>query len=104
MDALDLRSTRARHARMGRLLGRTGYITLLLLSLLLLGAGILLIFAHLHYGYSLIGLAILCFLPAEWWKRDLSVVPPRPTGPLNDRLDVSVLTRLNPRTSYAPDS
>lgn len=97
--ALNLSSRRAAEARAGRLLNRLAYRILLAVAILALISGlVVVIFQHLRYGYLLIDLAVVCYIPAVWWRRRLSPLPA--DGPsLDQRLSGDVLSRL--RTAQA---
>jgi ATP-dependent Clp protease ATP-binding subunit ClpC len=102
---LNLNAPRARKARLGRRLGKTSYALLLAGTVLcVLGGLVLLIVAHLHLGYSLIGLGLLLLLPAWWWRYDLSDVPLGLSDSITDRLSSDILGRLRPGTDYSPHS
>ncbi|MGC1176520.1 MAG: AAA family ATPase [Candidatus Saccharimonadales bacterium] len=105
MSALiDTSTRRAKDARLGKAIGKTGY------QLLLLGGGICLavavtlgIIVKIHYGFLLLAPALLCLLSAIWWKRQLSTVPPSGSD-LNGRLSVDVLARLKPGFQAQPQA
>jgi len=99
--ALDLHTSRARQARAGRAIGKTGAGLLTILAVLLVAGGIALIVLHHHYGISLLGLGLLVYMPAAWWQRQLKELPVTGSS-FNDRLAVGVLTRLKPKTTYTP--
>ena len=102
---LNLLSPRARKARLGRQLGKTGYAILLTAATLVAAAGLALVVApHVHLGYSLIGLGLLLLLPAWWWRYDLRDVPLGASDSVTDRLSGEVLSRLKPGVSYSPQS
>lgn len=103
-DWLNLNSTRAREARLGKSIGRVGFQLLASVSALTaLAGGILIIAGEARLSYLLWALAIVTFMPAAWWKRYLSVLPP--TGnELVGRLSADVLVRLKPGTSLDPQS
>lgn len=93
---IDLRNERAQQARLAKLIGKTGYWILVGTgSTALLGALILHIQDDTQLAYLLAALAILMFLPAIWWKRQLSVLPASGKD-LNDRLSADVLALLKP--------
>ncbi len=103
MQELDLHSSRARLARLGKAIGKSGYIGLLLAagSCVVVGGG--LAFAHYSIGYSLMGLGLLLLMPALWWQYELSNVPVQ-SGSLMNRLSNDCLVLLNPKTSYSPQT
>jgi ATP-dependent Clp protease ATP-binding subunit ClpC len=69
---------------------------LVLLSLIALVIAVLLSAERWYF----IALAMLFYLPAAWWKGQLSVVPPMGS----DRLSVDVLARLKPGQALDPQS
>ena len=94
---IDLKSARAAQARLGRKLNKTAYQAFIIIALALIATGATIIVVQGHIGLTLIGVALLFYLPAVWWKRQLSVLPPG--GPqLNDRLSSDVLSLLKPKT------
>lgn len=95
-ELLELNSERAYLARIGAKLGKSTYLVLISLSLMLL---ILSLFTAVFLGIKLAcfvaaPIAIL-FCPAVWWKRELSILPVKKDG-LTQRLSVDVLSRLQP--------
>jgi ATP-dependent Clp protease ATP-binding subunit ClpC len=93
---IDLNHQRAQQARLSRAISKQTY------RLLLAGGGAAAIAAIVlgflsgpRYGLLLASPALLCYLPAVWWKRQLSVLPPEGTG-LAGRLSGDVLARLKP--------
>jgi ATP-dependent Clp protease ATP-binding subunit ClpC len=95
---INLQSARAAQARLGKRLNKPGYQAMLIVAALTAISGLaLLIAAKNHAGYLLIALAVLLYMPAVWWKRQLSVLPASGKG-LNDRLSKDVLALLKPKT------
>lgn len=97
VDQIKLDSRRAYEARLGKRLGRKGFLGL---------AGLAVIFAVLaiamtwlqgiRYGLILISPTLLFLVPALWWQRYLSVLPAKGTS-INDRLSKDVLANLSPK-------
>ncbi len=101
MSMLDLHSTRAQRARLGKKIGKTGYGLLLTLFWVFLVAGTGLLVVHTHYGLSALGLALLFLLPALWWKHGLASVPLESTS-FTGRLAPDFLVLLDPAETYTP--
>lgn len=101
---LDLSAPRAREARLATRIGKLGFQILLISGSLAAGSAVLVwVVLNERYALSLAGLAIVLYLPALWWKRYLSVLPP--SGPnLIDRLSADTLTRFKPNTQLQPQS
>ena len=93
---IDFSSRRAREARLGKKIGRQGFIGLAVIGSIF--TLVVIIFGIFKSQPPIAGvagsLALLCFLPAIWWKRYLSVLPPTGNSPA-ERLSVDVLARLN---------
>ncbi len=102
--SINLKSRRAAEARLGKLLNKTAYKGLLVISLAALVGGLAVkIVEHSHYGYLLIALALICYILAVWWQRRLSPLPSDGTD-LNDRLSGDVLARLKPGAAEQPQA
>jgi ATP-dependent Clp protease ATP-binding subunit ClpC len=101
---IELSSQRARDARLGQAIGKNGWRGLVAgASLALIGALALAVAGQWRYAFWAAAAAILFYLLAIWWKRQLSVVPP--TGQdLNDRLSVDILARLKPGMELNPQT
>lgn len=101
---IDLKSQRAKQARLSRAIGMRGFRFLVALGIVFLLAGVILAAIYSRRFLPLLAApALLCWLPALWWKRQLSVLPP--SGPsLTDRLSVDVLSRLKPNTTLQPQA
>jgi ATP-dependent Clp protease ATP-binding subunit ClpC len=101
---IDPQTPRARQASLGQTIGKTGYLVLLAASGLITVAAVALgIASSLRFTLLLMAPAILCYLPAIWWKRQLSVLPP--SGPnMTDRLSVDVLARIKPGMAQQPQT
>ncbi len=103
-ELIDLRSSRARQANLSRRIGKTGYLILLGLALAAAAGALALGFtAGWRYALLLAAPGLLCYLPAVWWKRQLSVLPPAGND-LNGRLSVDILARLTPQTPQQPQA
>ncbi len=98
---LDLSSSRAKKARLAQRIGKTGYTGLLLLTLcfgIVAAYGFVSISSRL--GYAATALGLLVFMPALWYRLDLSkLVPITPAKRLDDIIDQVILAKLkNPIT------
>lgn len=103
-EAIDLRSLRARKARLAKKIGKFGYDILLILGLLLaLGVIFFFVESSQHLGYISASVAIFSFLLAIWYRDDLAALPPE-GNTLNDRLSGEVLKRLKPNQPLTPQS
>lgn len=103
-ELIELQSARAQQARFSLIFGKRGYTLLIACGSLALATAI--IFAMTggkRYALWLTSLALLFVLPAIWWKRQLSVLPPSGPDPAG-RLSVDVLARLNPKVPQQPQS
>lgn len=101
---IDLQSSRARQARLGLALGKRGYPLLLACGSLALAAAIVFFMTSgPRYGLWLLSLALIFGMPAIWWKKQLSVLPPAGND-LTGRLSVDVLARLRPGEPQQPQS
>ncbi len=101
METLNLQTIRAKRARLGKRIGKTGHAICTIVWIALLCGGVTLLIIGSKLGFSLIGGGAIFFMLAVWWKRDLRIVPV--TGDaLNDRISVDVLTALNPVVAYTP--
>lgn len=91
---IDVNSSRAKQARLAKMIGKTGYTVLLMLAMAALISGIgLYVTGTKSLAYLLLALAVLFYMPAAWWKRHLSVL--RAQGnELNERLPGDVLAKL----------
>lgn len=101
-EAIDLRSLRAREARLGRRIGKTGYSALLFIAIsAAVGAVFLSVMGYTKFTYFCVALALAAYLRALWWRRYLTVLPPSGDG-LTNRLSVDVLARLQPDMAMTP--
>ena len=105
MSALiDLGSRRAREARLGKSIGKKGFELLRVCAGLLFACALVLVIQQ-EWRYALwaTSAALLFHMPAIWWKRQLSVLPPAGAD-LTGRLSVDVLTRLKPGMTLNPQT
>lgn len=103
--AIDFSAQRPREAQFGKKIGRHGFLGLSIAASVCAVAAIVLITAKsepLFAGLLASG-AVLCYMPAIWWKRHLSVLPPTGSSPA-DRLSVDVLVRLTAKTDLQPQA
>jgi ATP-dependent Clp protease ATP-binding subunit ClpC len=104
MSTLNLDTARARQARLGRAIGKTGYRCLLAAAWLFgITAIVLILMGERSYGLLLLSPAIACLLPALWWKRSLSILPVVDAS-IEGRVSVDVLARLKPGMAQDPQS
>ncbi|HEY5442569.1 MAG TPA: AAA family ATPase [Candidatus Saccharimonadales bacterium] len=103
-ELINLSSERTKQARLARKFSRQSY------RIVLAGSGILAALALLmgfmfgwRYALLLAAPTILCYMPAAWWKRQLSVLPPSGND-LNGRLAGDVLALLKPDMPQQPQS
>ncbi|MEO6761723.1 MAG: AAA family ATPase [Candidatus Saccharimonadales bacterium] len=101
MTQPNLRSSRARRARLGKAIGRVGYAISVSLALIGFAGATALFITGSHYGYSALGFGLAFVMPAVWWKFDLSVVPIEGKS-LDGRLSRDLLVLLNPTKTYSP--
>ena len=92
---IDLRSTRAKKARLAKKLGKNSYAVFLLFAIVILIAAIFLyIDQYLRLGYILLALSLLLILISIWIKRELLDLSPSGQD-LTNRLSADILSRLN---------
>lgn len=98
----DLHSLRARKARLGRRIGKTGYEAMIILAVLLgLFSGVLFYLDTDTIAYFCLAAALLLYMPAAWYKKDLSDLARDGDG-LTGRLSGEVLARLDPHRPLTP--
>jgi ATP-dependent Clp protease ATP-binding subunit ClpC len=103
-ELIDLETSRAGQARLSKAIGQTGYRILMAGAVLAAVAAVALGFTSgLRYSLLLATPALICYLPAVWWKRQLAVLPPAGND-LSGRLSVDVLARLKPGLAQQPQS
>lgn len=101
-DMIDLRSRRAKEARLGKRIGKFGFQLLVIIGVGLLAAAILLIVIdQRRFGFLAGAGALVSILPAVWYKNYLSSLPASGSD-LTNRLSADVLVRLKPGTELQP--
>lgn len=96
-DTIDLKSMRARKARLAGKIGKTGQDVLVVITMLLIVGAVAAYGDKLvRVGYVLVGFACLSFSLYLWYKRDLVALPPNKGEGLNGRLSGDILRVLNP--------
>lgn len=102
-QALDLYSKRARKARFAQKITSEVYRIIMTLSLVLIACSGAVALARLPHlpGLSL-GLGLLGYIYAVWWRHDLHPLPVTGTAQLHERLSRSALARLQPGTELTP--
>lgn len=105
MSALiNIDASRARQARLSKLIGPTGYNVLIVLASALAATALALAVVNsLGLGLIVSSPALLCYLPAIWYKRQLSILP-IDAEDLNGRLSVDVLSRITNQTPQTPQA
>lgn len=99
---LDLNSLRARKARLAKRIGGAGFDALIGLSIVfILFTVILFVIGVPNIPYLTVAAALACFMPAAWYKLDLSVLPAGAAS-LTDRLSGESLALLPTRISLSP--
>ena len=93
-QTIKLGSVRHKKARLGKKIGKGGFYLLVLITILCgaLSTYILLIGGK-NFAALLLAPALLSFMLAAWWKRDLSVLAPSKKS-ITDRLSYDVLSNL----------
>jgi ATP-dependent Clp protease ATP-binding subunit ClpC len=103
-DIIRLDTRRANEARSSRYLNATAYRILIVLSIgLIIGAVALAVFGFKRYALLLTSPALLCLVPALWWKQYLSVLPPSGKE-ISDRMAADVLAGLKRGAAQTPAS
>jgi ATP-dependent Clp protease ATP-binding subunit ClpC len=103
-SAIDLHGPRAKKARLSRLIGRTGFNLLLIITVIcLVCIGWLVISKEDHFIYLFAAVIIACYMLAVWWQRDLAVLPPKGDS-LEGNLSVDVLSGLKTGQTITPKS
>lgn len=88
-------SERARKARLAKSIGTPGKILLILVTFLLVGGGVALLYVGLAIGWLLLGLSALSLMCAEWYIHELKPLPPIKNGKSIDAfLQADILARL----------
>lgn len=103
-ELINLSAPRAQQARLSKAIGTRGYKLLMVMgTALLVGAAAAALTHEKRLAVILVSPALACYLPATWWKRQLSVLPPEGED-LAGRLSSGVLSRLKPGTALQPQS
>jgi ATP-dependent Clp protease ATP-binding subunit ClpC len=103
-DLIDPSHPRAKQARLSLTIGNIGYQMLVGVGSVAVVAALVLCFVNSpRYGLLIVTLALLCYLPAIWWKRQLSVLPPIGND-TTGRLSGAVLARLQPGVVQNPQT
>lgn len=93
-STIELGGIRHKKARLGKQIGRGGFYLLVLITIL---GGSLAIYLFIIGGKNIaslfVAVALLSFMFATWWKRDLSVLQPD-TKTLSGRLSFDLLANL----------
>src|SRR5258708_39968844 len=101
-ELIRLDAPRAQQARMAKTIGRQGYVGLVAGGSLFALIGPALGFTSgWRYSLLLAAPALLCYLPAIWWKSYLSVLPPAGSD-ITGRLSGEVLGLLKPGIAQEP--
>lgn len=100
--AIDLMSLRARKARLAARIGKHGYEALLLFALIFGVFALFMLYTGMsRVGYLSLAAACMCYIPAAWYKHDLSQLTPAQDS-LTGKLSGDVLARLRPGTTLTP--
>jgi ATP-dependent Clp protease ATP-binding subunit ClpC len=101
---INLAAPRAQEARLSKTIGETGYKLLMAGGTAALVGVIAAAFTlDRRFAVLLMAPALACYLPAIWWKRQLSVLPPQGTD-LAGKLSAAVLSRLKPGVALQPQT
>ncbi|HUD10243.1 MAG TPA: AAA family ATPase [Candidatus Saccharimonadales bacterium] len=104
MSEINLRSNRAQQARLGSIIGKTGYKVLLVIVVVcVVAVGWFIAKGPGRYAYLLSVPAIIAYMIAMWWRKQLSLVPALGQG-LDGRLSSDVLSRLKPNIQLTPQT
>ncbi len=103
-NLIDWGSARAQEARLSRKIGKTGYKALMTIGTVALIASIAAAFTlDRRFAVLMMSPMLVCYLPAVWWKRQLSVLPPQGSD-LAGTLSVEALSRLKPGMELQPQN
>ncbi|HVV66529.1 MAG TPA: AAA family ATPase [Candidatus Saccharimonadales bacterium] len=103
-ELINTRSSRAAQARFGKKISPAGYRAIAMLAaVLFIAAAGLVVAGYARYACFAGAGAILCYIPAVWWKRQLSILPPSGHD-INDRLSGEVLALLPPSMPQNPQT
>jgi ATP-dependent Clp protease ATP-binding subunit ClpC len=98
----NLQSLRARKARLGHTVGKSGYqILCVVLALLVVGVPVLYIEQFMQFAYVAAALALVVFMFIAWYKLELKPLPVQ-GDQLDNRLSADVLSRLTAK-QLTPD-
>ena len=102
--SVNLRSQRARQARLGHLLGRHTFSICLWLSAMLIGdASLIYTTSYQRLSYFAWAAGLLSFMIGLWYRNDLTRLPINGLS-LDQRLSAELLGRLNVRQPLTPQS
>lgn len=102
-QSINPSSQRAKEARFGRVIGKTGYTICVSVTVASAGVSLFGLITGFPFALTFLGLSLLALLPALWWKRRLSVLPPKGET-LDDRLSYDVLIRLSSHQEMQPQA
>jgi len=103
-EVLSLGSLRAQKARWAARMGHSGYEALVVLALIFVLLVPLMFYAGLpRLSWLALAAALACFMPAAWYKYDLSRLPPEGQS-LAGMVSADVLARLKPGAEVSPQS
>jgi ATP-dependent Clp protease ATP-binding subunit ClpC len=103
-NLINWSAPRAQEARLSIRIGRRGYQAMVATGTVALIGVIAAAFTlDRRYAVLLLSPMLTCYLPALWWKRQLSVLPPDGND-LTGKLSGSVLARLKPGMELTPQS
>ncbi|MGH7195457.1 MAG: AAA family ATPase [Candidatus Saccharimonadales bacterium] len=94
---IDLKSSRARQARMAKHIGKTGYklLTYIIVLMVVIALAAFILGYH-RIGYLALAVGLVSLMFAVWHKSQLASLPPRlPARRLDDILSGSLLARFN---------
>ena len=94
-SAIDLKSVRARKARIARKIKKTGQPLIIIFILLTaFAAAVMFSMHHQRLGYLFLGLLSLGIILGLWYKRDLQLLPANKKDGLNGHLSADVLGNI----------
>lgn len=99
---LNLRSPRADEARLAARIGKVGFEILAIIAVIgIVAAGVLWYMHAVRPAALSLAAALICIMPAVWYKKQLAVLPPDGTA-LSDRLSGDVLRLISPDMNMTP--
>lgn len=102
--AINVRSSRAQQAKLGRVIGKPGFRLLVAANVAGAIAAVLLAYIHkFHLAASVMGFSLLFYMPAVWWKRQLWPLP-ADGQELENRLSGAILFRLKAESLSSPQA